>query len=122
MDFTLTFIKIFYTGIVLLIPMLSLFLCAILGLGVIVGKLEKWNTFDSLYWSFITATTVGYGDIRPSGKLARCLSIIIALSGLIFTGLVIAVALQAVMLTLNTSDEFQLIREQIKTLTAVDGK
>jgi hypothetical protein len=31
------------------------------------------NSFDSLYFSWITITTTGFGDITPKGILARCL-------------------------------------------------
>ena len=44
-----------------------------LGLGVIVaalfvtiGKPEGWSIGDSLYYGFITATSVGYGDLTPT--------------------------------------------------------
>jgi len=46
---------------------------AILGLGTVVYRyLEGWSWIDSLYFSVITLTTVGYGDFSPStdaGKL-----------------------------------------------------
>lgn len=93
MELTLTFIKLLFWSIYLVSPLL-LFLCAVIVvLGQLVGRVEKWNYFDALYWSFITATTVGYGDIRPLKKLSRILSVLIALVGLMFTGILIAVVL-----------------------------
>jgi voltage-gated potassium channel len=96
--------------------MLIFFLCAISILGQIVGRLEKWKAFDSFYWSFVTATTVGYGDLRPTGKISKCLSILIALIGLIFTGIIIAIALQAASHSFSGSAEFHSIKEQLKQI------
>lgn len=62
-------------------------------LGHVVCQLEKWSKFDGLYWSFITATTVGYGDIRPLKKVSKVLSVLIALVGIMLTGIMIAVTL-----------------------------
>jgi voltage-gated potassium channel len=65
-------------------------------LGQIVGRRESWKRFDALYWAFITATTVGYGDIRPMSRLSKGLSVIIALVGMIFTGIMVALAVNSV--------------------------
>ena len=64
--------------------------------GHIVGRLESWDRLDAIYWGFITATTVGYGDIRPRGRLSKALSVLIALIGMIFTGIMVALAVNAV--------------------------
>jgi voltage-gated potassium channel len=71
-------------------------------LGQLVGKREGWTRFDSFYWAFITATTVGYGDIRPQSRGSRLISILIAILGLMFTGIVIAVDVQAVTIALKS--------------------
>ena len=72
-------------------------------LGLAVGRQEGWSRFDSIYWSFITATTVGYGDVRPVRRKSKIVAIIIAFLGLTLSGIVIAVAVQAATLALGTT-------------------
>ena len=49
----------------------------ILSCGYIIGKVEGWNIIDGIYFSFITATTIGLGDIVPVTKLGRMFTIIL---------------------------------------------
>jgi voltage-gated potassium channel len=85
----------FLLALVFVSPLLISFLLLITVLGLVIGKREGWARFDAIYFAFITATTVGFGDYSPKGKLARILTIVIALLGLIFTGIVIALAIHA---------------------------
>jgi hypothetical protein len=91
----ITFLREFVVGLWLTCPLwLSLGL-SITALGQIAGKKEGWSAFDSFYWSFVTATTVGYGDLRPVNRASRIVSILIAILGLTFTGIIIALAVHA---------------------------
>lgn len=95
MDFTFTFLKIFFLAAFLIAPIL-LFLCSVVViLGLMVGRREGWSIFNSLYWTFITALTVGYGDIRPLKHASKILSVIIATLGIMFTGVIVAVTVSA---------------------------
>jgi len=49
------------------------------------------NYFDSLYWSIVTVTTVGYGDIVPTNSYSKLLTIFLILSGVIAVSLFTAV-------------------------------
>ncbi len=67
-------------------------------LAVVVGPQEGWSIGDSLYFGFITATSVGYGDLSPTkgwSKLLGLPSIIVRL----VTGILIAVAVEAAGMT-----------------------
>ncbi len=73
-----------------------------LGLGLIIsalavaaGRLEGLSIGDSLYYGFITATTVGYGDMTPSTGRGKFYAIILAVIGLIFTGIMVALSVEA---------------------------
>jgi voltage-gated potassium channel len=100
---TVTFFKQFFRGLSLTSPLLLSLAVAITLLGQAVGRKEGWTRFDSLYWSFITATTVGYGDIRPVKQRSKVLAILIAFLGLVLSGIVIAVAVEATTLALRTT-------------------
>jgi len=98
---TVLFFKQLAFGLWLTFPLLLSFATAITLLGQMAGTKEGWSRFDSLYWTFITATTVGYGDIRPTKRGSRVFAMFIAFLGLLMTGIVIAVAVHAATLALD---------------------
>ena len=92
---TITFLKEFGTGLWLTFPLLFSLAAVIIVLGQFIGKKEGWSRIDSFYWSFITATTVGYGDYRPAKTPSKIVAILIAFLGLLLSGIVIAIAVRA---------------------------
>jgi len=91
MQMTIDFFRLFFLGIYFIGPVLIIFIFVIFALGQGVGRIESWSRFDTFYWSFITAFTVGYGDMKPTKKSSKIISIFIALIGIIFTGVIVAV-------------------------------
>ena len=50
------------------------FVVLLLG-GIGMGRLEGWSLTDSAYYAFVTASTIGYGDLSPVTRLGRLLGI-----------------------------------------------
>ncbi|PYL60471.1 MAG: hypothetical protein DMF31_04465 [Verrucomicrobia bacterium] len=48
------------------------------------------NGFTGFYFSFITLSTAGYGDITPVSKIARWLAAMEAMTGLLYVAVLIA--------------------------------
>ncbi len=96
MEITFNFIKVFASALIALSPLLLVFATVIAMLGVIIGRIERWNMLDSVYFAFITATTVGYGDIKPNDSISKIVAILIALIGIVLTGILVAIGLYAV--------------------------
>jgi hypothetical protein len=59
--------------------------------GSIFAQVQQATTVDTMYYSFITMTTVGYGDLTPAQDLPRMIAVTEALIGQIY--LVTAVGL-----------------------------
>jgi voltage-gated potassium channel len=92
MDFAISFLQLFWLILEIASPIILLLISTIVALGQIAGHFEKWRPTETLYWS---ATTVGYGDIRPVGRIARALAVVIALIGLILFGVIASIAVTA---------------------------
>jgi hypothetical protein len=55
----------------------------VLGLGTIMYRfLEKWDWIDCIYFSVVTLTTVGYGDIAPATTGGKIFTIFYIIMGL----------------------------------------
>jgi hypothetical protein len=64
-------------------------LAGMIALGTIVYKiLEGWTWIQSFYFSIITISTVGYGDLHPTTEISRLFTAFYILSG-------VAIALSA---------------------------
>ena len=95
MTFTYEFIRLFSLGLLYAGPLLIALVVLIAIVGQMIGKWEGWCRSDALYYAFITASTVGYGDFHPTQKASKYWAICIALLGLILTGLIVALGVQA---------------------------
>ena len=101
---TITFLRELGVGLWLTCPLWLSLALGITVLGQIAGKRERWTAFDSFYWSFVTAPTVGYGDLRPVNRTSRIVAIVIAFMGLAFTGIIIALVVHAATVALAAHD------------------
>jgi hypothetical protein len=54
------------------------------------GAKESMQGFNAFYFSFVTLSTVGYGDITPVSKVARMLAALEAMTGLLYVAVLIA--------------------------------
>lgn len=89
------FLGSFIVGLLQMSPILIFLALSVIAMGQIVGKKEGWSRGDALYFSFITATTVGYGDLRPTNRSTKALSVGISFVGMVFTAIIAAIGLHS---------------------------
>lgn len=80
-------------------PILSGVLAAMIVPGLLIGQIEDWRIDEALYFTFVTGFTIGYGDFTPTRLSSRLLAVIIGFAGIVLTGLVAAVGVQALRAT-----------------------
>ena len=81
-------------------PVIGFLLLVIVSLGIVVAYVEGWTIRDGIYFAFVTALTIGYGDLVAKRTVGRILAILIGFNGLIFTGVIVAVAVSSLRLVL----------------------
>ena len=73
--------------------------------GWAISYLEKLPFGDALYFAFITGLTIGYGDIVVKTPAGRILAVLIGFIGVLFSGLVVAIAVRALRETVEESEK-----------------
>src|SRR5690349_21349776 len=86
-------------------PILSGVLFAMVGPGLLIGRIEGWRVDDALYFTFVTGLTIGYGDLTPRHVASRLLAVVIGFAGIVLTGLVAAVSVRALEATARDSSD-----------------
>ncbi|MGA7874827.1 MAG: potassium channel family protein [Desulfoferrobacter sp.] len=82
-------------------PVFLTLLMLIMLLGVITGFGEGWTIGNAVYYAFITAFTIGYGDLAPTHPMTKMISVVIGLLGFLFTGILVAIAVESVRWTIR---------------------
>ena len=86
-------------------PILSGVLIVMVGLGLLIGRIEDWRVGEAFYFTFVTGLTIGYGDFAPRHLSSRMLALIIGFNGIVLTGLVAAISVQALRATETDTTE-----------------
>ena len=107
MDFTVEFLQMFFLALWYVAPLIGLLVAVIVILGRLTGIREGWSRADSLYYAFITATTVGYGDFCPRKRLSKVSAVAISFVEIVLTGIIVAIALQAALHAFRDSPDFK---------------
>ena len=81
----------------------AVFMAVILIFGVLFARFDRVPLEDAIYFAFITAFTVGFGDVTPKSRGARVITILLASLGLILMGVAVAVHALDIVLEGRTS-------------------
>jgi hypothetical protein len=66
-----------------------------LAFGAVIGFLERWSVSETIYFTFVTALTIGYGDLAPERISSRMITLAVGFSGILLTGLVVALGVRS---------------------------
>ena len=97
----LTFVRHFWHYCFALRALLGVQFALVLLAGIVFAWCEGLSIGQGLYFSLITATTVGYGDITPQTGIGHFISLLIACGGLIVFGFVVATSNKAFTVTIE---------------------
>ena len=76
---------------------LALHMLLLLAMTLVLVWAERLPFGQALYLTFITAFTIGYGDIVPVTAVGRIACVVIGLLGLILFGMIVAIANNALL-------------------------
>ena len=113
MHHSLLFLRYFFIAVKTLAPIWGVLAVIITLLGFIISIIERIGIVEGIYFAWITGTTVGYGDIVPTRHLTRFLSVIIGIIGIVNTGIIVTIAVNAGKRVTEQTDLLTAIKRQM---------
>lgn len=69
-----------------------------------ISFVEEMSLGKAIYFAFITALAVGYGDITPATVTGKIVSVLIGFVGLVLFGVIIGVSTRAILVIMHMSE------------------
>ena len=114
MKFTVDFGKAFFILLRLFFPIWGGLAVLISLIGVWMANLESLSISEGLYFAWVTATTVGYGDISPTSGLSQFVAVLDAIVGIVLTGIIVSIALSAAKLSIQKNGSLDKLSDSTK--------
>lgn len=95
-QFRQKFLRTFLELLRVTLPIWGVLVMFIALLGLVFSLIEKIRIFEGIYHAFITALTIGYGDITAQTRLGMAISVLTGIIGMVTSGIIVALAFQAV--------------------------
>ena len=73
--------------------------------GLLFSLFDGKSIVEGQYLAFITASTIGYGDISPETWGARAVAVAVGFNGLLLTGIIVALTVKALELAFREEIE-----------------
>jgi len=77
------------------------------------SSIEGWRTIDALYFSVMTMSTIGYGDLIPTTDLSKIFTIFFTF---LSVGIFVSINTKIVLISVNQKKEMLLKHKTKKTL------
>ncbi len=90
------FVRLFFVNSWMVRQVLLGLLTLIVLLGVLISRVEEMPIGEGIYFAFITALTIGYGDINAVTVPGRIMCVVTGIFGMLFTGITVAIATRSV--------------------------
>lgn len=91
--------------------LLFLLVTMLIGSTLFYSSIEGWSRIDALYFSVMTMSTIGYGDLVPTTDQSKLFTIIFTF---LSVGIFVALNTKIVMITLNQKKEQLLKSKKLK--------
>ncbi len=97
------FIAAHLTLVTELVGLFIVLLILVFAAGVAIAKLDGIAVEDGVYFAFITALTVGFGDFVPRSRGSKILAVLLALIGIIIAGVIVSVTVHALDIAIESA-------------------
>ncbi len=79
----------------------------IIFLGIIFSFFESIGPIEGIYFSYVSALAIGYGDIVPHTAIGKVISIVLGVVGMILFGIVVGISTRTVILMMHPHEGHQ---------------
>ena len=118
MRFSVDFLRAFLVLLRSFSPIWGAIVILISLVGLIIAQFEEGlSVGEALYFAWVTGTTVGYGDLVPTMGITRVLAILVAILGIVLTGIIVTMAIEAAKIVVESNTSIQEFKQSVNEST-----